>query len=70
VPLSLLRVAIAIAAIWVRKAKRHGNEEKLRYLESIDFNLLSNNVRYLREYRGLKLVEVRSKDGDEVTIIV
>lgn len=42
------------------------NEE----LENIDFKQLSKALDELKDYKGLKLVEVKEKDGDEVTIVI
>ena len=40
------------------------------YLESFDFKGLFKSVNELKNYKGLKLVEVEDKEGNEVTIIV
>jgi len=39
-------------------------------LQNIDFKQLSKALDELKGYKGLKLVEVKEKDGDEVTIII
>jgi hypothetical protein len=72
VPLALFRVGINIAAIWVRKSKhrKYKYEDRIGELENINFVQLSQSLQYLKGYRGMKIVEVKSKDGDEVTIIL
>lgn len=70
VPLALFKVGITIVAIWMRQAKKHKYNNKIKQLESINFVQLSQSLQYLKGYRGLKIVEVKSKDGDEVTIIL
>jgi hypothetical protein len=75
VPLALFRVFINIAAIWIRKSKNHKYMGKINQLENINleninFVQLSQSLQYLKGYRGMKIVEVKSKDGDEVTIIL
>jgi hypothetical protein len=70
VPLALANVAISIFVIWMKKSKKVKNNAELRQLETINFVELRHSLRYLRDYRGLKIVEVKSKNGDEVTIIV
>ena len=34
----------------------------------IDFKGISNVFKDLEEYKGLKIVEMKSKDGEEITI--
>lgn len=70
VPLAFFKVAITIAAIWMKKSKKTKYKNEIMKLESINLVALSESFRYLKGYRGLKIVEVKSKDGDEVTIIL
>lgn len=51
-------------------AKRYVPEEQRQYIENIDLRELRKGFDVLRDYKGLKLVEVKSMDGTEVTIIV
>jgi hypothetical protein len=70
VPLSLIRAGLFFSSAGMKVARKHIDEETMKYIESIDFKLLSQQFKYLQRYKGLKLVEVKSKDGDEVTIII
>jgi hypothetical protein len=68
VPLSLLRFALLLGNVGIRIARKYVDEQTLRYMESVDLKQLSSNIKYLRSYKGLTIVEVRSADGDEVVI--
>ena len=50
-----------------RVMKKYVKDEDL---QNIDFKQLSKALDELKGYKGLKLVEVKEKDGDEVTIII
>lgn len=43
-------------------------EKDRKYVTTIDFKKLSGCVDILREYKGLRIVDVQSKDGTHVTI--
>ena len=43
-------------------------EKERKYVDIINFVQLSKCVGILKEYRGLKLVEVKAEDGTEVVI--
>lgn len=44
------------------------NKENIKYIEAIDFDFLSQSLNILKEYKGLKIVDVHSSDGTEVEI--
>ncbi|MCX7885489.1 MAG: hypothetical protein N2448_10790 [Caloramator sp.] len=44
------------------------NKENTKYIEAIDFNMLSQSLNLLEEYKGLKIVEIQSSDGTKVEI--
>lgn len=46
------------------------NPKDKKYVEQIDFNAISNNFKLLKGHKGLKIVDIKSKDGSEVTITV
>jgi gamma-glutamylcyclotransferase (GGCT)/AIG2-like uncharacterized protein YtfP len=46
------------------------NKESRVFIEEFDFKKLINSIDQLKDYKGLKLVEVNDKEGNEVTIIV
>lgn len=43
-------------------------EKDKKYIDIINFKELSNCIDILKEYKGLKIVDVHSKDGSHVTI--
>lgn len=69
-PLWLVSGALGFGKFGVKIAKRHVPEDQKQYLEIVDFHELRKGFKILREYKGLTLVEVRSSDGTEVTIVV
>lgn len=50
--------------------QKHISEKDKKYVNIIDWRELSKCVDTLREYKGLRLVDVHSKDGTHVTITV
>jgi len=65
VPLWLAQFFLRRVAGWAMK-----KYVKKEDLENIDFEQLSKALDELKGYKGLKLVEIKEKEGDEVTIIV
>lgn len=43
--------------------------ESLQYMECIDFAKLEESIDVLKQYKGLRLVDVKCSDGTEVVII-
>jgi hypothetical protein len=68
IPLSIASLGCRIASYAIEKSGKHLNQQQRDIIDCIDFDELARSLKYLRGYRGLKLVEVTSKDGDEVTI--
>lgn len=67
-PLWLLKLGMSK---WViRIALKHVGKEGKKHIEQIDFNALSKCLGDLKEYRGLKMVDINSKDGTKVEIII
>lgn len=67
-PLALAKLGISI--VKAPLVLKYVPEESRKYMDIIDFNELSKCIDILKEYRGLSLVEVKSKDGTEVTITI
>ncbi|MBU5591821.1 hypothetical protein KQI89_08585 [Clostridium sp. MSJ-4] len=53
-----------------RECIKNMDEDQMKYLEVIDFDSISHSMRLLRKYKGLKIVDIKSKDGEAVEIIV
>lgn len=70
VPVPLCIVNVGISIINTPLIQRHIPEKDKKYVNMINYNALRKCISDLRNYRGLKLVEVKAKDGTEVTIIV
>ncbi|MEL7566246.1 MAG: hypothetical protein AAGU27_15365 [Dehalobacterium sp.] len=68
VPLSIAGLGCRIAAYAIEKSGKYLDQRQRDIIDCIDFDELARSIKYLRGYRGLKLLEVTSKDGDEVTI--
>ena len=49
--------------------KKVGRATTKKYAD-IDFSMMAKSLHILKKYKGLKLVEVRSKDGTEINIVV
>lgn len=68
IPLSIASLGCRIASYAIEKTGKNLNQKQRDIIDCIDFGQLARSLKYLRGYRGLKLVEVKSKDGEEVTI--
>ncbi|KAJ48751.1 hypothetical protein BD780_000853 [Clostridium tetanomorphum] len=68
IPLSIASLGCRIASYAIEKSGKNLNQQQRDIIDCIDFNELAKSIKYLKGYRGLKLVEVTSADGDEVTI--
>lgn len=68
IPLSVASFGCQIASYVLEKCGDKLNEQQRDVIDCIDFHELAKSLKYLRGYRGLKLVEVTSSDGNEVTI--
>lgn len=68
IPLSVASLGCQIASYVIEKSGNKLNQKQREIIDCIDFHELAKSLKYLRGYRGLKLVEVTSSDGDEVTI--
>ena len=70
VPLSLAGAACKIADFVLKRVDKHIDAQTKEILDCIDFDELARSLKHLKGYRGLKMVEVKSQGGDEVTIIL
>lgn len=68
VPLCVAGLGCRIAAYAIEKSGKHISEQQRDIIDCIDFNELAKSLRHLKGCRGLKLVEVKTQDGDGVTI--
>ncbi|KRQ86733.1 hypothetical protein ABG79_01485 [Caloramator mitchellensis] len=67
-PASLIKFFIRFGG---KMAKKYVTEEEaLIYINSIDWDALSNAFDELKRYKGLELVNIQSHDGTYVRIII
>jgi hypothetical protein len=69
-PIILVKMVLVLGGFGVSIAKRFISEEQRQYLDYVDLKELRKGLDVLKNYKGLKLVEVKAGDGTEVTIIV
>lgn len=66
IPNALLKIGVSF--IWTPFIQKYIPEKDKKYINIINFKELSNCIDILKEYKGLKIVDVHSKDGSHVTV--
>ena len=69
IPLPMFLFRIALSSFVKNQIINHCDNNTRKYLENIDFEALYSSLSELKNYRGLKLVEVSQKNGTEITVI-
>ena len=69
-PIGLVKVALRLGGFGISIARRYVPKEQIQYFDSIDFKELRKGLDVLKDYKGLKMVDVKTEDGTLVTIIV
>lgn len=69
-PLWLVKAALGMGGFGVSIARRYVPEEQRIYYDNIDFKELAKGFDILKAYKGLTLVDVKTKDGTELKIII
>jgi len=54
----------------MKKTSRYLSDQQREVLDCIDFKVLAKSMKVLKRYRGLKIVEIRSKEGEEISITI
>jgi hypothetical protein len=70
VPIGIVKAALGFGGFGVSFARRYIPEEQRQYVDSIDFKKLRKGIDVLRDYKGLKMVDVKAGDGTEVKIVI
>ncbi|KOF57104.1 MULTISPECIES: hypothetical protein [Clostridium] len=70
VPVPLCLANLGISLIQAPFIQKYIPEKDRKYMDMIDYRALRKSINILRHYRGLRLVEVKAKDGTEVTITI
>lgn len=69
-PLWLVKGALSLGSLGVAIGGKYIPEDSRQYVDAVDFRELRKGFGVLKDYKGLKLVEVKANDGTEVTITV
>lgn len=67
-PLSLMVFMVRRCKGMLITTVKSKNRKAIEYLDYIDYEQLANAIEELKEYKGLKLVEIKSENGDEIVI--
>jgi hypothetical protein len=70
IPLPMWMIRLGLSNTTIKLATKKLKPEDKKHIEQINFNELSKNIGELKKYKGLKIVDVKSKDGTEVTITI
>lgn len=68
VPLSIAGFGCNLADFVIRVSKKYMSAQEQEYMDCIDFKKLSLSLKELKGYHGLKLVDVKTLNGEEVVI--
>jgi hypothetical protein len=69
-PMWLVKAALGFGSFGIKIAKKYAPEESRQYLDMVDLHELRKGFAVLQDYKGLKLVDIKSSDGNEVEIII
>lgn len=67
-PLPLMVFMVRHSKGIISRAMKSSNKEAVDYIDCVDYEQLACALEELKEYKGLKLVEITSKNGDEIVI--
>jgi hypothetical protein len=69
-PVPFWLIKIGLSETFIKLVTKNVTKEQRKYVDAIDFKLLSQSIGELKKYRGLALVDVKSHDGNEVRILI
>ncbi len=69
-PISLVKAGLSVGAFFTSNSKVSIQNDNKKYIDNINLNELKKGMDVLREYKGLKMLELKSKDGTEVKIVI
>ena len=69
-PIGLVKFALGLGGFGASIAKRYVPKEQVQYIDSIDFKELRKGMDVLKNYKGLKMVDIKTGDGTVVIIII
>jgi hypothetical protein len=69
-PMWLVSGVLGLGNFGTSIARKYVPEDQRQYVDCVDFHELRRGFHILRQYKGLTLVDIKSSDGTEVTIVV
>jgi hypothetical protein len=69
-PMVLVKMLLGLGGFGTFIAHRFVPEEQKQYIDCIDFRELSKSLDILKAYKGLAMVDVKSKDGVHVKVSI
>jgi len=69
-PIGLVKAVIGLGGFGVSISRRFIPLEQRQYIDCINFKELRKGMDVLRDYKGLKILEVKAGDGPDVTVII
>lgn len=70
IPLPLWVLKLGCNEKIISFAMKHTPEKDRKYVEGIDFQAFKEGIDILKNYKGLKIVDIKDSDGTEVSITV
>lgn len=70
VPMILVRFGLRTGFLGALIARNFVDDQTRNYLDAVDFRLLSHCLGDLNKHKGLKIVDVKSANGEEVAITI
>lgn len=70
IPIPMWIIRLGLSRFVIKKIKKHVKDDNLKFLDSIDFRELSRSFGELKKYKGLKMVDIKSGDGESIEIII
>ena len=69
-PIGLVKAVIGLGGFGVLISRRFIPLEQRQYIDCINFKELKKGMDVLKDYKGLKILEVKAGYGPDVTIII
>lgn len=69
IPVPVWIIKIGLNSYVKQKIVEHAGSDA-KYIENIDFDAIAQSFHELKDYKGMNIVDIKSKDGTSVTITV
>lgn len=70
IPVPMWIIRLGLSRFVIKRIKKHIKDDDLKFLDTIDFKALSKSFKELKKYKGLKMVDIKSGDGESIEIII